>query len=168
MPRRRTMTEKIDVIRRLLAGQSIRGINRETGIHRATIRIVRDIAFSRNWLNAQEDLPCEKKIIDTLQRAVSPGSTDSTHILDIYQSDIEGWLKEGESLSQRQVSGDISTGDSPNIIDPRQCLGTLSPGRFWRLTSGTSALFTMISRGETARLGSSPPASVTVGTPTAR
>ena len=40
------MTEKIDVIRRLRAGQSIRGINRETDIHRATIRIVRDIAFS--------------------------------------------------------------------------------------------------------------------------
>ena len=41
MPRRRTMTEYREIDRRLQKSQSIRGIRRETGIHRTIIRKIK-------------------------------------------------------------------------------------------------------------------------------
>jgi len=56
MPRRCTMAEKSEVIRRLRAGQSIREINRETGIHRGTIRLVQEAAIRLNWLSRKTEV----------------------------------------------------------------------------------------------------------------
>ncbi len=44
------MPEKSEVIRRLRAGQSIREINRETGIHGVTIRLLKELAIIHDFL----------------------------------------------------------------------------------------------------------------------
>lgn len=44
MPRRRTMTEYREIVRRLQKSHSVRGIQRETGLHRTIIRKI------KNWL----------------------------------------------------------------------------------------------------------------------
>jgi transposase len=92
------MAEKSEVIRRLRAGQSIREISRETGIHRATIRNLREAASSRNWLDPQESLPDESEILETLRQVGSHEGADAAHPLDMYLSDIESWLKEKTSF----------------------------------------------------------------------
>lgn len=92
------MAEKSEVIRRLRAGQSIREINRETGIHRATIRNIREAAASHNWLDAREDLPSESRIIEALRDSTEEGCSTAIHPLDIYLSDIERWLSEKTSF----------------------------------------------------------------------
>lgn len=92
------MAEKSEVIRRLRAGQSIREINRETGIHRATIRNIREVAYRGNWLEPQESLPSESEILEALRGADSQESVNTVHPLNIYLSDIEGWLKEKTSF----------------------------------------------------------------------
>ena len=62
MPRRRRMVEKLDVIRRLRLNQSIRGIQRETGIHRTSIREIKDLALSKGWLKEKAPLPSEQEL----------------------------------------------------------------------------------------------------------
>ncbi len=60
------MAEKSEVIRRLRTGQSIREINRETGIHRSIIRMIRELAISRVWLGPLDPLPDEGEILKAL------------------------------------------------------------------------------------------------------
>ena len=98
MPRRRTMAEKSEVIRRLRAGQSIREINRETGVHRATVRSVRDAIVGTKWLDPQEDLPSEKQVNEALRGTEDEDKQTGSHSLDIYLTDIEDWLKEKTSF----------------------------------------------------------------------
>ncbi|MDF1569127.1 MAG: helix-turn-helix domain-containing protein, partial [Spirochaetaceae bacterium] len=88
------MTEKSEVIRRLRAGQSIREINRETGIHRSTVRNIREVATRWNWLDSRESLPGESEILKSLRNDDGEENLTVAHPLDIYLSDIEGWLKE--------------------------------------------------------------------------
>lgn len=92
------MTEKSEVIRRLRAGQSIREINRETGIHRATVRNIREVATRWNWLDSRESLPGESEILKALRNGDGEENLTVTHPLDIYLSDIENWLKEKVSF----------------------------------------------------------------------
>lgn len=105
------MAEKREVIRRLRAGQSIREINRETGIHRATIRLVQKAAIRFNWLIQQKSIPSEKSILDVLGKGGEKQRSKNSHTLDIYLTDIELWLKEKTSfllihefLSQKGVT----------------------------------------------------------------
>jgi hypothetical protein len=68
MPRRRTMTEKREVIRRLRLGHSIRHINKTTGMHRTLIRRLKDLAQQNLWLDSEEPVPDEA----TIARSISP------------------------------------------------------------------------------------------------
>ena len=62
MPRRRTMTEYRDIIRRLRMGMGPREIQRDTGIHRTIIRGLREIAEVEGWLEPEVSLPSEEEI----------------------------------------------------------------------------------------------------------
>jgi transposase len=68
MPRRRTMTEYRDVIRRLKMSQSIREIARETGIHRTIIRKIKKIADKKGWLNPTSRLPNEETLYNIFEK----------------------------------------------------------------------------------------------------
>jgi len=77
------MAEKSEVIRRLRAGQSIREINRETGIHRATIRLVQEAAIRLDWLIQQKSIPNEKSILEALGNGGEKQRSKNPHPLDI-------------------------------------------------------------------------------------
>jgi transposase len=92
MARRRTMTEKRDVIRRLQSGQSIRQINKETGMHRTIIRDIRDVAAKNKWLCSGAKLPTEKHIRRCIERAKNKPA-EKPHPLDRFNKDIKEYLK---------------------------------------------------------------------------
>jgi transposase len=85
MPRRRTMTDYRDVIRRLKMSQSIRGIKRETGVHREIIRKIKKIADKNEWLNPASHLPSE----ETLYSIFEKKKTVSKHPLDRWYEEIK-------------------------------------------------------------------------------
>jgi transposase len=85
MPRRRTMTEYRDVIRRLKMSQSIREIARETGIHRTIIRKIKKIADKKGWLNPASRLPNE----ETLYNIFDKKKTVFKHPLDEWSDEIK-------------------------------------------------------------------------------
>jgi len=91
MPRRRRMVEKVDVIRRLRMNQSIRAINRETGIHRTIIRELRDIAVQKGWLEKRTPMPSEltlQKSLDYLHKI----QDHLAHPLDTWKEEIKRWV----------------------------------------------------------------------------
>jgi transposase len=92
MARRRTMAEKRDVIRRLRTGQSIRQINKETGMHRTILREIRDVSEQKGWLSPGSKLPTEEHIRQCLERAKNK-PTEKPHPLDRFYEDIKGYLK---------------------------------------------------------------------------
>lgn len=59
------MTEKREVIRRLRHGQSIRKINRDTGIRRTVIRQLKTLAKEKGWLDTKKKVPSELAIAIT-------------------------------------------------------------------------------------------------------
>lgn len=91
MPRRRLVTEKMDIIRRLRAQQSIRAIMRETGIHRSTIRQVARIGVEAGWLESEAPLP-EAEEVARLLREHSNATAEATHPLDAFAEKIKAWL----------------------------------------------------------------------------
>jgi len=104
------MAEKREVIRRLKRGQSMREISKETGIHRATIRSMRQAAINQGWLEENSRLPDE----NTILKILSPPKNEAdsvVHPLDVHLPQIEDWLKEKTSfilihefLTQRGVT----------------------------------------------------------------
>ena len=85
------MTEKREVIRRLRHGQSIRQINRETGIHRTIIRRINGLSKEKRWLDTSKRLPPEIAIARLLERGKGEGEA---HPLDPYRDRIKDWLDE--------------------------------------------------------------------------
>jgi hypothetical protein len=85
MPGRRTMTEYRDVIRRLKMSQSVRSINRETGVHRNIIRNIRRVADNKGWLNPASRLPCEETLYTIFENKKGRGK----HPLDKWRDEIE-------------------------------------------------------------------------------
>jgi len=91
------MTEKIDIIRRIKMGQSIRAIHRETGIHRTIIRKLRRIALDRDWLIDGSHLPSESE----MQHALiddNDSITKAAHSLDQFKDKIKQWHESGYSF----------------------------------------------------------------------
>ncbi len=91
MPRRRTMVEKVDVIRRLQLNQSIRAIQRETGIHRTNIREIKDLALSKGWLEKKAPLPSEYELYEALNHLHNKTS-HLPHPLDVWKEPIKRWV----------------------------------------------------------------------------
>ena len=85
MPRRRSMTDYRDVIRRLKMSQSIRCIKRETGIHRQIIRKIKKTADKNGWLNPTSRLPSEEALYNSFEKK----KTISKHPLDRWKEEIE-------------------------------------------------------------------------------
>ncbi|MCK5251280.1 MAG: IS21 family transposase, partial [Spirochaetaceae bacterium] len=91
------MAEKSEVVRRLRTDQSIREISRETGIHRATVRMIREISVKQDWLNPRVRLPDEGQILSALS-GPQKGCTDTSHPMDKYSDEIEEWLEDKTSF----------------------------------------------------------------------
>ena len=88
MPRRRTMTEYRDIIRRLKQSQSIRSIQKETGFHRKIIRKIKSLAEEEGWLTIESELPDEV----ILKQVLSNNAQKNEHPLDDYKNEIKEYL----------------------------------------------------------------------------
>lgn len=93
MPRRRTMTEYRDIIRRLRTNMGLREIQRDTGMHRTLIRNIRGMAEIEGWLDSQKLLPSEEEIQRV--RSGAAGTKETRHPLCLYIEDFRRWVKEG-------------------------------------------------------------------------
>ncbi len=91
------MTEKLDIVDRLRVGQSIRAIQRETGVHRTIVRRVRDLATEAGWLSSDRQPPDQGEVARLLATARST-SREATHPLDAFATDISRWLEEGNTF----------------------------------------------------------------------
>ena len=91
MPRRRTMTEKREVLRRLRLGQGIRQIKRETGMHRTQIREIKACAEVQGWLSTDVELPSTEVLEHALSSALD--NEQSVHPLDQFKARIEQWRR---------------------------------------------------------------------------
>ena len=93
MARKKSMTEYKDIIRRLKTRQSIRGIQRETGIHRTIIRKIQKKAVEKGWLESSAPLPLDEEI----EICIDPPSREP-HPLDAFAGRIAGWVEKEYSL----------------------------------------------------------------------
>jgi len=93
MPRKKTMTEYKDIIRRLRMGMGPREIQRDTAIHRTIIRGIRGIAEVEGWLDPGSPVPSEEEIQKVREGARA--KKDSHHPLYAYLEEFRGWVKEG-------------------------------------------------------------------------
>jgi hypothetical protein len=92
MARRKTMTEYTDILRRLKNRQSIRSIQKETGIHRTLIRKINKKAIKHGWLEPSASLPREDELGEILskkERASQP--------LDRFKEKIGEWIGKDHS-----------------------------------------------------------------------
>jgi len=95
MPKRRSVVEFREVIRRLKLGQGIRKIHEQTGIHRTIIRSLRDTAEGAGWLRPEAELPSEEQIQD-LRRKEIPAEA-AQHPLEAFREDFQRWVEAGHS-----------------------------------------------------------------------
>ena len=84
-----------EVVRRLKAGQGIRRIHAETGVHRTIIRALRDTAEAQRWLDPGSPLPSEEEV-QRVRRAEVPAES-AAHPLETYRDQIKGWVEAGHS-----------------------------------------------------------------------
>lgn len=83
------MTEYIEVVKRLQDSQSIRGIQRETGIHRTIIRKIKKHADQNGWSQPGAPLPMEEALYEIFERS----TTMDSHPLNAWQEKIKEWLE---------------------------------------------------------------------------
>jgi hypothetical protein len=93
MAQRKSMSEEFEIFRRLKSGQSIKSISRETGVHKRTIRRIRERAQEAGLFAVTEVTPAEFERI----RGGS-GAPTKPHPLDAYRDDVERWVNEGFSF----------------------------------------------------------------------
>ena len=90
------MSEKADIVYLLRAGQSIRSIQRETGVHRTIVRRLRELAQEAGWL-AVDRLPPEAEEITRAVAQANPKLLEAEHPLDAFRGDLRRWVKAGNS-----------------------------------------------------------------------
>jgi len=90
MAKSKTMSEILEIMRRLIKGQSLRAIQKETGSHRVTIRKVRKFAQHNGWLDTGK-LPSEIVLYELWNGL----KEDWKHPLDTWLDDFERWTKDG-------------------------------------------------------------------------
>lgn len=93
MPRRRLMTEKYGVVQRLRAGEPLRSIRRETGLHRSTIRVIAAVAREHGWIDEQRPIPEVEEVSKVLSDLCRDRLRES-HPLDEYREMIGEWLED--------------------------------------------------------------------------
>src|SRR5512136_69957 len=92
MARLKTMVQLIDIVKRLKMGESMRGIQRETGTHRKIVRKVRNIAEGKGWLENGKDLPSESEINEAYPTFGK--NKKKAHSLDIYKEEIKRYIEQ--------------------------------------------------------------------------
>jgi transposase len=109
MARKKSMTEHKDIIRRLKAGQGIRQIQRETGIHRTIIRKIRRAALEHGWLEAAAPLPGEGDLETSLARRER-----EPEALDAFRDRIAEWVEKEYSyvVMHRLITRDYPCSES--------------------------------------------------------
>lgn len=95
MPKRKTMMEYIDIIKRLKKQQSIRSIQRETGIHRTIIRKVKKVSEKNGWLSPFNfSFPSEKELYNIFY---NNNNQTQQHPLQCWHNKIAEWINNGYS-----------------------------------------------------------------------
>ncbi len=84
------MAEYREIVIRLKKSQSIRGIHKETGMHRTIIRKIKQYATDNGWLHPDSQIPTEETLYNIWGRLATPNA----HPLDKWQDKIEAWLKD--------------------------------------------------------------------------
>ncbi len=87
------MTEYLDIIKRLKKKQSIRSIQKETGIHRAIIRKINKKANEKGWLKPFAELPREEELVEVFSKK---GKADQP--LDRFKERIAEWIRKDYSF----------------------------------------------------------------------
>jgi transposase len=109
MARKKSMTEYKDIIRRLREKQSIRGIQKETGIHRTIIRKIIKKAMQKGWLLPNASLPDEEELQECFDRAeVNPQP------LDAFRERIAAWIEKEYSyiVMHRLISREYAASEA--------------------------------------------------------
>lgn len=88
MPRRKSMIEILELIKRLRLNQSIRCIHRETGIHRKIIRNIRDKAEEKGLLDKEKQTPAEEELL----KIFLISKNKKKNILDPYLEEIKRYV----------------------------------------------------------------------------
>lgn len=88
----KTMNDIKEVIIQLRKKSSVRKINRDLHIHRPIVRVIRDAAEARGWLNPNTMLPSDHEIA---QLEISKKCKGIQHPLDAFAEDIKQWREEG-------------------------------------------------------------------------
>ncbi len=95
MPRRKSLAEITEIIRRLKKGQGIRVIHRELKVHRTIVRKVKSIAEQKGWLDLDKNIPPDDEIYSLWESDES--KNESEHPLDRFKPDFERWRQENYS-----------------------------------------------------------------------
>lgn len=80
--------EILDILERLRKKESIRSINKKTGIHRTIIREIRQTASENDWLNPNSELPSENELLNSR----SFESDKKEHPLNQFKEEMKRWI----------------------------------------------------------------------------
>lgn len=87
----KSMAEIRTIIHRLRMGQTIRGIHKDSGVHRSTIRELKKLAIVHQWLHNESLMPSDEEIAKLWNKK----SKTQSHPLDAHREQLEKWDKEG-------------------------------------------------------------------------
>lgn len=79
-----------DIFIRIKAGQGLRSITRELGVHRSVVRSIDRLARERGWLNSDQRIPDEYEIAEAKYGQVEKSGP---HPFDAHLDAIKDWLK---------------------------------------------------------------------------
>jgi len=79
-----------DIFIRLKAGQGLRSITRELGVHRSVVRSIDRLARERGWLDSDQPIPDEYEIAEAKYGQVEKSGP---HPFDAHLDAIKDWLK---------------------------------------------------------------------------
>lgn len=98
MPRRVSVFDLMDILKRLRAQHSIKSIHRELGKHKTVIRRVKELAEEHQWLAVDQPMPTEQELHRLYDGCVGPTQQEKNHCLDEHKDEIKRWLDEKYSF----------------------------------------------------------------------
>jgi transposase len=145
----KSMTEIRNIIHRLRMGQTNRQIHRDLRVHRSTVKELKDLAVTHQWLNTELPMPSDEEIVKLWnQKKIHARS----HPLDAYKEQLATWHQEGltsvviQQLLKDRCASDIQVirryrhKHFPKAIEPIMVRSTV-PGRDMEVDFGELGRF---------------------------
>jgi transposase len=145
----KSMTEIRNIIHRLRMGQTNRQIHRDLRVHRSTVKELKDLAVTHQWLNTELPMPSDEEIVKLWnQKKIHARS----HPLDAYKEQLATWHQEGltsvviQQLLKDRCACDIQVirryrhKHFPKAIEPIMVRSTV-PGRDMEVDFGELGRF---------------------------